>query len=51
MRDRMNPSTRLSAARNAGFGREPRVRVADARATWRTIVTSQAFGPAGCYRL
>jgi len=51
MCDRMNPSTRLPAARYAGFGPGSRVRVAGACAAWRLIVTSQAEGPAGPYRL
>lgn len=50
MCDCMNPSTRLPATRNAGFGRESRVRVAGARAAWQINVTSQAKGPAGPYR-
>ena len=50
MCDCMNPSTRLPAPRNAGLLRKSRVRVAGARATWRTIVTSQAEGLAGPYR-
>ena len=50
---RVNPSTRLPAARDAGPRRNPSGMGADPRAAWRTdiVVTSQAFGPAGSYRL
>ena len=49
---RVIPSTRLPAARDAGPRRNPSGNATDPRAAWRTvIVTSQAFGPAGTYRL
>jgi hypothetical protein len=48
----MIPSTRLPAARVAGPRRSPSGNETGPRAAWRTvIVTSQAFGPAGTYRL
>jgi hypothetical protein len=53
MCERMIPSTRLPAARVAGPRRSPSGNATDPRAAWRTVivVTSQAFGPAGTYRL
>jgi hypothetical protein len=53
MCERDLPSTRLPAARLAGPRRYPSGNRAGPRAMWRTfiVVTSQAFGPAGTYRL